>query len=492
MNSKINKIQNLIIIFLLICACIFLIFFNALDKTDELWCFQNVCKICNGFQIYKDANIIVTPLFFYIGAIICKIFNSNILGFRLYNIIIYAGLFIIIYKIFEKLKVSKKFIIIFISLILEFVILTMVSNGANYNILAMVFVLYGVYLYVSKKSNNVKQGLIMSLVFLTKQNIGIYYAIATIIYELYKYKFTKKFILNQLKKFIFFSTPIIIFVLLMYIFGNFNNFMSYVFGGLLDFGAKNIKISASALYFFIPFVIIALYVFLCVNKNKVLKEIINEETFDNLTLLFIYSMIMTLNIIPIANSAHFLLIIPLYLIYIFYFFDILLFESIFDDDRYIMGINWVTIIILFILVLRMIVHFFSYDLTFISDKNSHFFGVYTYTKIIEETKDVKQYIIQKNSEGIDVIICSSDAACVMIDLNQSHGAYDLPFNGNLGYNGIERMKEDILSRENTEFLIFTNEEDMFWQEPLEIREVIIDNLNYIGTVSNYSIYSTNK
>ena len=57
------------------------------------------------------------------------------------------------------------------------------------------------------------------------------------------------------------------------------------------------------------------------------------------------------------------------------------------------------------------------------------------------------------------------------------------------YNGKEKIKEDILNRENTEFLIVTDKEDLFEQEPPEIREFIIDNLNFKDKICNYSVYS---
>ena len=102
---------------------------------------------------------------------------------------------------------------------------------------------------------------------------------------------------------------------------------------------------------------------------------------------------------------------------------------------------------------------------------------------------MEDYIKEKNSRGIDVIIISYDSAFPMIELKQNHGVYDLLFNGNLGYNGKEQIKEDILNRENTEFLVVTDKKDLFDQEPPEIREFIIDNLNFKGKICNYSIYS---
>lgn len=72
---------------------------------------------------------------------------------------------------------------------------------------------------------------------------------------------------------------------------------------------------------------------------------------------------------------------------------------------------------------------------------------------------------------------------------QSHGYFDLPFVGNFGKDGELGVIENIKNlKSGTQILIFTNEEDMFWQESKTIRKYIIDNLNKIGELENYTIY----
>ena len=126
---------------------------------------------------------------------------------------------------------------------------------------------------------------------------------------------------------------------------------------------------------------------------------------------------------------------------------------------------------------------------YIKDSSSPFYRILLSNEEIEKKFVIKNYIKEKNEKGIDVIIFSYDSAIPMIELKQSHGVYDLLFNGNLGYNGKENIKKDILSRKNTEFLVVTDEKDIFLQEPPEIREYIMKNLNYRGEICNYSIYS---
>lgn len=491
MNKTINRFQNIVLVILIIFIAIFLVFINRLEVADELWNFQNVCKMSNGFKIYVDANVIITPIFFYIANILFNIFGANMLVFRLYNILIYVLILIVCYRILKNLKVSKNFLIIYMAFIVEF-IFSIMTAGANYNMLAMLFVLIGLNLYISKKSNNFLQGILIFLIFFTKQNLGVIYAITIIAYELYLNKLSKKFVLDQFKKFFFFLIPTTIIIGYMYLDGNLIGFLNYAFGGLLDFGNSNNVFIAYGYYSFIPFIVLGLYIFIAIKRKTIFKEVINNENFKNLTLLFIFSMGNTLIVYPIMNSAHFTMVMPIYIIFICYLFGILIFENLFSDEKYIEGIKWIVLAIIFIIILKIIFNICKTpEVTFIKDKNSSFFGVFVYNETLEKSEEIESYIKNKNKKGIDVIILSYDAAFPMINLKQSHGAYDLLFNGNLGYDGINKIKEDIQNRENTEFLIVTDEKDVFWQEPLEIREFIIENLDYSGQICNYSIYRTN-
>ena len=53
---------------------------------------------------------------------------------------------------------------------------------------------------------------------------------------------------------------------------------------------------------------------------------------------------------------------------------------------------------------------------------------------------------------------------------------------------IEFTIEKIAKLENTEILIFTDEEDCFYQESKEIREYMMNHLQKSGEILNYSIY----
>lgn len=490
MEKKISKLQNIAIITSLVAIAIYFIFLHPLDISDELWNFQNICKMCRGFTIYKDANVIITPIFFYIGFVLSKIFGSTIIVFRVYNVVIHAVLYFCIYKILKDLKISKNLIIVFLTLIFELTF-QIIGVGANYNKLVLIPILIGLDLYITKKSNNIFQGIIIFLVFFTKQNIGVLYVISMILYELYLNKFSKKFILAQLKKFFVFLMLSLLIVIPMLIKGNLVDFINYAFGGILEFGKNNIKVVKFEYYPLFPILATLIYLFTLIKKKSIFDKFFKEEQFNILTLLFIFSTIMTFCIVPIMNAGHFILIMPFNLFVIFYFFDISLFEELLSDEKYTLKIKWLAIIILLIIVIKIIVNIVTSmnDVTFINSKSSHFNDTFVFTEILDRSNELQKYILEQNKKGKEVIILTAEAAYSMIELEQNHGEYDLLFNGNLGYNGIERVKKDIISKKNTEFLIYNDEEYIFWQEPKEIMEFVRENLNEKGEILNYTVYS---
>ena len=199
--NKETRISFLVIIFIIFSVSIFS--FNIkFDANDELWNFSNVYKMSNGEEIYKDINVIITPLFYYIGQVMFSILGANYLVFRIYNFLIFGTLFYLIYLVLKKLGIDKTRA--FTYLILIYILLCVyIIIGANYNILAFIFVLLGILHNLNikkKKSDYIIQGIIAFLVFMSKQNIGVIYLLGTCIYNIGKY-FNKEYLKeNNLEK----------------------------------------------------------------------------------------------------------------------------------------------------------------------------------------------------------------------------------------------------------------------------------------------------
>ena len=241
-----NKKENLIVLLFIIIAITAVSFNYKLEVSDELWNFSNMYKMSQGYTIYKDLNVIITPLTFYIGELVFKIFGANFLTSKILNTCIFVIFYFLIYKLFRRLKLSKLksgFYTMALYCLMFYIIMT----GTNYNIVALIFCLIGILLMLENKPYWL-QGIIIYLVFMSKQNIGIYYMIgyeiAKLIQTIPNYKNHKADIKSIIKQMII---PISIFiglfaVYLIYLYtqGNLYNFINYAFLGIKEFGRKNL------------------------------------------------------------------------------------------------------------------------------------------------------------------------------------------------------------------------------------------------------------
>lgn len=188
--EKIKKHDNLILWGAVTLFSAIAIFSVRLGTGDEIWNFANIYKMVNGYQIYKDANVIITPVFFIIGEIAFKILGANYFIFRLLDSLIYSTMILIVYNILKQLKIRKSNALLY-TLIIHYFMYTIVHGGANYNILAIMLVLLGIYITI--KYNNTKRfailnGIIIYLIIFTKQNIGVYYLLGTILMRIFNKK----------------------------------------------------------------------------------------------------------------------------------------------------------------------------------------------------------------------------------------------------------------------------------------------------------------
>ncbi len=487
-----KKILFKILSILTIILCIgSFIFTKPIFTNDELWNFQHLFKLHNGYILYEDINAITTPIFYYLGYIVLSIFSFTMVGFRIYNLLIYIALILTITQIFKKLNVCTKLIPAYISLI----ILLLVPNilaGANYTLLSVLFFTIGMYLYIAKKSNNIIQGLLIYFCIFTKQNVGLFYTLTVLIYELINNKkLDIQYIKNQFIKFFVFLFPSLATLLYLYITGSFNGFLNYCIGGLFEFGNYNFLFIVPFNYIIIVFTSIIIYLLAIILKHRNIK--VNDANFyDNINILFIFTLGILPVTYPIFNSTHFLYVVPFSLILLFYFLDALLFKELFDINK----LN--NIIFLFYLIL-LIITIRNFSELFINKNHYHFYNdtstpysfLYIDNELYLQNEQIKDFILKEEKLGKTVKILAYDAALPMIELKKSNGKYDLFFTGNLGYNGINTSIEEIAESKNTLYLIFVNEEKTFDQEPLKARNYITDNLNYKGKICNYSIYESN-
>ena len=105
--------------------------------------------------------------------------------------------------------------------------------------------------------------------------------------------------------------------------------------------------------------------------------------------------------------------------------------------------------------------------------------LYKYKNKIEE---LNKYIENNNDK---VIIFSQDAALYNIPKKRSNGAMDLPFLGNLGYNGEDNMVEKLSNMTGYKILI---KKERFWQESEKIIEYIKNNFAKQEDIEDFQVY----
>ena len=138
--SFVKKHDNIFVLILIALAMLARVYNVGISNTDEMYNFLNSYKLANGLTIYTDNNVIITPLFFYISSIILKIFGENIFVFRTINLVISSLMFFLCYLILKKLKINKKFSLLYTLLIVS-LISSIIGGGANYITLAYTFYL---------------------------------------------------------------------------------------------------------------------------------------------------------------------------------------------------------------------------------------------------------------------------------------------------------------------------------------------------------------
>lgn len=490
MKEKLKKIINIDFLAIGIFAVLLLsnVFYNKFAAGDELWNFSDIYKMYNGYIIYKDINIITTPLFWYIGKFIFDIFEPNYLFFRIYNFIIYLSLFYLIYKIFKKLKVEKISSIMYTLIIYMFVYIT-IGAGANYNCLAIMFYLLGILVILKKDINKwylpYLQGIIAFLIFIAKQNIGIYYLIASsimYIIMMFNDKSIKKEIISFIKQIITFFILCSAFILILIIQNNLDSFINMCVSGINEFACNNVSIAISAITMLV-IIIISIITSIIVIK---LKNIDNRVKVNNIKILPFVIMCILIAF-PIFNAYHVYLSSILGVILLIYNLDSLIVTELIDKKI----IKKIYIAIIIIITVYNAIFFALNNIKYYKNLNTYinpYYGSMISNEQIENINNICDFIKENEQKGIDVKIISYTSNLYMNVLNKNNGILDLPFYGNLGKDGDQGIINIISSKNNIKILI-QKDDDLFFQESEKVRNYIKQNLKYEGEIEDFLIYS---
>lgn len=449
---------------------------------DELWNFQNVYKIYNGYKIYVDANVITTPIFHFIGALVFKIFGANFFVFRMYSLVIYTIFFVGIYKLFKCLKIDKKnaFFLLIIFFALQY---DLVISSANYNSFAIMLLVFAVLVVINKE--NIKhyvliESILITLIFLTKQNIGVFYLIGLILYTI----LNKKELKNTIK--IIGITGIfgILFVLILYFNNLLEGFISYAILGIKEFDKENKSVDLFMIFAIIVTTLNGLLL-ISINSNDKFKKKEERKNINNIAC-FAYPLLgMTY---PIFNISHIKFALSIQYVLLFYILYLLVKGSKIEKNK-------IKKYIIFILEIFIIVYYSISSITYtikyfrkISNDeykyNEPYYGTIFNDETKEKIKDITEYMQSCDNE---VVCISTDAGLYMIPLKQNNKEFDMLLLGNLGKDGENGVIEKIKGFKDKK-IILMNKEKNSWQESDKIIEFVKNNFIKIGEIEDILIY----
>ena len=480
LNSQRKKFVAVFIL-----AAIFF-FISSISTTfmgfDDSLNYHFVEGIRQGLLPYRDLNIIIAPLFHYVGVLFLCIFGATPYSFYLLGSVTLTTILLLFYNLLEKKsidldlkKMGLAIILIILSMLLE----------PNYNSFFLIFPILVIYLELKYDDSkpiltSFLTGICLGLGFLTKYPYGTYFIISYYIYlfiTLFKSKFSKNKLL-----FVTLGGLITAFIFGLYLLFNnlYSDFANMALGSLGEFGSKN-----SRLYFefLSPPIIIGMLVgasaFICYKKTK-----------KNIYLLSgLFSMTSFLLSLPLSNNYH----TSLSLIIPFFFLPFVL-QELSKHLKYEKAIKtlhkiykctfWIIIILTLIISIKRVLKLKYFDL---SEPYSKIGKVSTLTQEKADTLvEIGNYIQEKQKEGYNVYIVSADAAFYYIPLN-IYTPYDAIIYGNLGYDGVNKTIEGLSKIENPLFLKLELGETVY-QEPQEVEDFIVENYKLVGEIRGFRIF----
>lgn len=394
---RLKKKDILILIIIFIYTGILITYSNA--DNDLIWNYGFSYNFANHLLMYKDYNMVITPLYPFLGGILMRILGNNFLIFNLYNTILSTILYYYLYKKYPHTFIPS---IILISFILR--------PSYNFLVIFLVLILLNI-----KEEKDFFIGFILGLLFLTKQSFIL--LILPSIYLITKPK-------RLFKRIGAFFLPCLFFLIYFILTNTFLDFFNYTFLGLFSFSSKNSFFNLGTIFI----LSLIIYLFLYYLKTKDIKVL--------------YLITYQIMAYPIFNTMHIILsIIPV----IIYFLDKLVKKKKYNLN-YLRYFNYFVSILLICPLLSIPLQYFNKDL--VEGENAL------------EYKDIsRSYLVNKDLFLKEVPNLNNtyflmyDAYIYKYLLNNPITSYDLLLNGNLGYNGEERVIDYFNSLDSNTYFV---------------------------------------
>ena len=520
MKKEQNKTKEIIgfilLVFIYIFSCIIT---KNINNLDELWNYSFANNIANGLIPYRDFNIIVTPVIYYISGIILKIFGQELIIMRIMAAILNTGIFAVIFKILSELinsikenKENKKINSISFQIIIITILILLLKDlyAFDYNIAFVLFTLIILYMEIKQRKISGKiiktnfkldmvVGILVGLSILTKQSVGIPLALGCLGYKLLAVRNKqelKEYFKIVISRIFGILIPVVMFIIYLIITKSFVSFIDYAILGISTFTnhisyinlfKENIVIKILAIL--VPISLI--YMFL--NGIKISKMQKRKIENDINLIIFTYSIATIMLYYPIADKIHFLFGALVPIIGGIYNCGLVINRKVLNSkiiNKYeIIKITLSTTCIASLIYVS-ILNSFKYTKIEYKSTLNNFKYIGINRAFEDEIKEIDKYILSKKSGGNKVYILDATASVYMLPIDIYNKDYDLFLNGNLGrlgeYGQIERIQN---SKENEIYLIKNENYSRNWQNPELVREYVVNNLDNIGQIGVFDIYT---
>lgn len=510
---------------------------------DIIWLFHTSQKVSNGYVMYTEINTVLTPIFFWIGALFIKIFGNKILSMYIFSGLVGGTIIATLYNIMKKVSKNNSKILFLICSIfaLRYVY---IFGLPNYNTLAIMWWLLAVFLELKnleisdckkKLKNDFLIGILIGLTIFTKQNIGVFALISSVCCTILKKLFDKNELITKeiLSKII--GTFIIEFGMLIYfiISDSFGSFIDYCIGGVFEFGDKNISFKISWKYMFCILLTILGIIISIKNQNKKMGILaitqiclipiiypISNAYHIILSMVTLFPLLMSITeYIKNNKISHFIIIVFLFLIMFISFSSANREYSEFEDvfmGGVMRGSEIITIakVIALTLYANMVIfekenwskYVYMGSLAFILvmqigikitlnknldiPKNLYIYEDILYHEdVIEYIDNVVNYIKEKEKNGKKAIVVSADASYYTAPLQQNNYVYDFPLYGSLGFEGEERLINGLVDDKD---IVILKNKYMMYQESKKLDEYIRKNYKKIDEIHDLEVFEKNK
>lgn len=497
-KEKIMQILFFLLIFVTILSSILL---RQVDNLDELWNYNFARNIANGLIPYRDFNMVITPLLSIVCGIILKVTCNQLIVMRILASILCSVIFFIMYKLFNILDIKKEISIIFTFIIgcLFKDILCIDYNWAT--ILLVLLIIYNeINIYKADDlllKNNIKSdlflGILAGLSVTLKQTSGILICIVLLGNKLMFVKNKKEFII-YLKSFICrligILIPIIIMIIYLIFNNAFRNFISYTIEGVSEFsnyisyitlikknviGILAILVPVSFIYFWYKTII----------KEK------DKKTY----LLLVYALAVFVIVFPISDKIHFLIgstVTIILILYELYNIIQILYNKFLRSKKTILkkiliGVTYIiNAFIIFTLIIYSGVNFYKYLNSKEKYSELNYYRYIIIDKNLEnQIEKIDNYILSSSKK---IKILDASAAVYMIPIDKYNKDYDMLNKGNLGFQGEERIIQEISNCQYIKYLILQDGFTQNWQTPLSIIDYVKENKTKTGEIEIFDIY----